>query len=296
MAEDPQAPLKNLEKKHDFLVGIDSDGCVFDTMEIKQKECFIPNIVKHWGLQSVSKYARAAVEFVNLYSKWRGTNRFPALVRAFDLLKDWPDAMRRNPEIPELTPLRDWIERETKLGNPALTSEVEKTRDPVLARALAWSEDVNRTVGELVHGVPPFPFVRESLEKLKGLADVIVVSATPCEALSREWDEHDVTKHVKVIAGQEMGKKAEHLELASGGRYAPGRILMLGDAPGDMRAARANDALFFPVRPGLEEESWELFFNEALGRFLSGDYAGDYEAKLTVEFEKLLPGTPPWKR
>jgi len=31
-------------------------------------------------------------------------------------------------------------------------------------------------------------------------------------------------------------------------------------------------------------------------RFLSGTYAGDYEAKLIAEFESLLPETPPWSR
>ena len=65
--------------KHDFLVGIDSDGCVFDSMELKHKECFVPNFINHYGLQGVSKYAREAAEFVNLYSKSRGANRFPAL-------------------------------------------------------------------------------------------------------------------------------------------------------------------------------------------------------------------------
>ncbi len=72
--------FENFKKQHPFLIAIDSDGCVFDTMEIKHKECFIPNIIKYWGLQPVSKYARAAAEFVNLYSKWRGINRFPALI------------------------------------------------------------------------------------------------------------------------------------------------------------------------------------------------------------------------
>ena len=51
---DPQAPLKNFDKQHDFLVAIDSDGCVFDSMEIKHKECFIPNIINSWSLQAVS--------------------------------------------------------------------------------------------------------------------------------------------------------------------------------------------------------------------------------------------------
>jgi hypothetical protein len=84
--------LKNCPKEHNFFVGVDSDGCVFDTMEIKHKECFIPNIINYWDLQPVSKFARAAAEFVNLYSEWRGINRFPALTMTFDLLAEWPIA------------------------------------------------------------------------------------------------------------------------------------------------------------------------------------------------------------
>ena len=56
--------LANFKPKFEFLVGIDSDGCAFDSMEIKHKECFCPNIIKFWGLQPVSKYAREAVEFI----------------------------------------------------------------------------------------------------------------------------------------------------------------------------------------------------------------------------------------
>ena len=64
----------------EFFVGVDSDGCAFDTMELKHKECFIPNTIKYYNLQSVSKYAREAAEFVNLYSKSRAINRFTPLV------------------------------------------------------------------------------------------------------------------------------------------------------------------------------------------------------------------------
>jgi phosphoglycolate phosphatase-like HAD superfamily hydrolase len=293
---DPQASLKNFEKKHDYLVAIDSDGCAFDSMEIKHKECFIPNIIKYWYLQPVSKYARAAAEFVNLYSQWRGINRFPALMMTFDLLREWPDVERRKAAVPEAHPLRDWIARETKLGNPALKAEVQKTPDPILAQALRWSEAVNASIADLVHDVPPFPFVRESLEKVTEWADVLVCSATPGEALVREWQEHDISKYATVIAGQEMGSKKEHIHLVAQGRYDKSRILMIGDAPGDMKAARANGALFFPVNPGHEEASWEKFFCEAAGKFRKGEYTQEYEAKLVSEFQKLLPDTPPWKR
>src|SRR4051794_38815059 len=80
----PDHCMFTIEKKHDFLVGIDSDGCAFDTMEVKHKECFIPNIINYYSLAGVSKYAREAAEFVNLYSKSRGINRFPALIEALE--------------------------------------------------------------------------------------------------------------------------------------------------------------------------------------------------------------------
>jgi phosphoglycolate phosphatase-like HAD superfamily hydrolase len=100
---------------------------------------------------------------------------------------------------------------------------------------------------------------------------------------------------VRVIAGQEMGKKQLHLELAAKGKYTPDHILMVGDAPGDMRAAKANGALFFPINPGHEETSWQHFYEEAVHKFLAEEYAGAYEAALIEEFEAMLPDTPPWK-
>lgn len=295
-ASDPQAQLKAFAPQLDFFVGIDSDGCAFDTMEIKHKECFIPNIIKHWGLQPVSKYAREAAEFVNLYSKWRGINRFPALLMVFDLLTERPEAQRRAVRIPAATSLREWAKKETKLANPALEEAAKAGGDEVLKQALTWSKAVNASIADMVYGVPPFPFVRESLEKLTSQADMIVVSATPGEALVREWEEHDIACYAAVIAGQEMGTKSQHLQVAAGGKYKPDHMLMIGDAPGDLDAARANNARFFPINPGHEEESWQLFCEEACARFLAGRYAGDYEKGLIAGFEALLPEAPPWKR
>ena len=287
--------LKALKKEKDFFVGVDSDGCAFDTMEIKHKECFIPNIINHWDLQGVSRFARDAAEFVNLYSQWRGINRFPALTMAFDLLTEHPDAVERGYVAPQVDSLRRWIDEETRLGNPALEAKVAETSDPVLTQALTWSLAVNETVGAMVRNVPPFPNVRESLAKMFNIADIMVVSATPNEALEREWDEHDIAKYTRMICGQEMGNKKEHLKYGAGGKYDPDKVLMVGDAPGDMKAARANDMLFFPIIPGKESQSWQRFLEEAAEKFLAGEYAGDYEQSLIDEFMTYLPSTPPWK-
>lgn len=292
-------PLAELKPAHGFFVGIDSDGCAFDTMEIKHKECFTPNIIKHWGLQPVSKYAREASEFVNLYSRWRGINRWPALVMVFDLLRERPEVQARHVVPPEAPRVREFIASGLPLSNDGLQEFMAHSTvagDAELEQARAWTHGVNATVADMVHGVPPFPYVRESLQFLADQADMIVVSATPLEALEREWEEHDIAQYVRVIAGQEMGTKAEHLALAAKGKYAPDHILMIGDAPGDLKAARANDALFYPINPGHEEASWQRFYEEAVHRFLAEEYAGDYEASLIAEFEALLPEVPPWQR
>jgi phosphoglycolate phosphatase-like HAD superfamily hydrolase len=294
-SSDPQAPLRAFQKTRDFFVGIDSDGCAFDTMEVKHKECFIPNIVRVYELAAVSKYAREAAEFVNLYSKWRGINRFPGLTLTFDLLAGRPEVARRGVAVPDARGLRDWIARETRLGNPALKTEADRTGDPDLRLALEWSEAVNRSIAETVKAVPPFPYVRESLARMAGKADVMVVSATPGEALVREWEEHGLAGSVALIAGQECGSKAEHLALTTSGRYEKTNVLMVGDAPGDRQAAEANGVLFYPINPGDEDASWQRFAEEALPRFFAGTYAGPYMAARVAEFEALLPETPPWK-
>lgn len=291
---DPAQVLKDLQPEREFFIGVDSDGCAFDTMEIKHKECFCPNTIKYFKLQAASKYAREAWDFVNLYSKQRGVNRFPALVAVLDLLRARKAVQDRHVEIAELPRLRQWIREETKLGNPALRRVVEETGDEELRHVLAWSEAVNASVTDMVHGVPPFPYLVESLDKALARADMIVVSGTPLEALEREWKEHDIARFVRVIAGQERGSKKEHLTFAAAGKYPSDKILMIGDAYGDLKAAQHVEALFYPILPGREEASWQRFFEEALDRFFAGTYAGTYQDALMQELDDALPDTPPW--
>jgi phosphoglycolate phosphatase-like HAD superfamily hydrolase len=265
-------------------------------MELKHKECFVPNTVKYWNLQGVSKYAREAFEFVNLYSKSRGINRFPALIETLQWLQRRPEVKARGVKIEIPQSLIDWVARETKLGNPALTAEVERTKDPGLTQTLEWSLAINKTVDFIVDkGVPPFPFVRESLQKMQGKSDVLVVSATPQDALVREWEEQNIRQFVAAICGQEIGTKKESLAMAQQiGKYGKDRILMVGDAPGDQKAAEANNALFFPINPGAEEKSWQRLFNEGIDRFFNGTFAGTYQKQLVDEFHTFLPSRPPW--
>lgn len=279
--------------KKEFFVGIDSDGCVFDTMELKQKECFTPNTIRFYNLQGVSKYAREAAEFVNLYSKSRGINRFPALVEALDWLARRPEVKARGVDCTVPQSLRDFIAGESRLGNPALKRWIEERGDKDLAHMLAWSEAVNHSVAEMTHDpIPPFPWVRESLEKLSTQADQLVISQTPNAALEHEWDANSLTRFVAGIFGQEAGTKSQ--TLGQSAKYPENKSLMIGDAPGDYKAAVANHTLFYPINPGEEEASWERFFEEGIEKFFDGTFAGAYQQKLLDEFESYLPEHPPW--
>ena len=121
-----------LKKDHDFLVGIDSDGCVFDSMRVKQCIHFHPIIIKFWGLEAFEGPLRACAEFVNLNSKSRGSNRFAALVRVFELLKAYPGMRTNDIDFPDFAALKTYLASGVPLGNPTLKEAVAKTGDPCL--------------------------------------------------------------------------------------------------------------------------------------------------------------------
>lgn len=281
----------NYRPSHDRLVCIDSDGCVFDTMEIKHKECFCPSMIQIWGLQPISKYAREAWEFANLYSKDRGRSRFIDLVKTFDLLEDWDQVKAYHFSFPDTGSLRKWV-----ADSPVLNQEALKgSRDPVLMRTLEWSLDCNRRIAEMVKGIPPFPGAGECIRELAEKADIAIVSATARDALVREWEEHGLLSYVTILCSQEEGSKSQCIE-ALKGHYSKDHILMMGDAPGDREAAHKNGALFYPIRPGEEMASWREFSESKMECFLKGEYTRKEEAAQIVRFDQCLPEIPWWKR
>ena len=297
---DHRERLERFKPRHEYLVCIDSDGCVFDNMGIKQRECFCPWMIAYFNLQPVAQAARECKEFADLFSKTRGANRHITIKRILtELLPSHPLVKKRNFKVPQFPHYFAWVDDPgSVLSNDGLRRAIEEAESEEARRelehVLEWSERVNWAIAEIVRGIPPFPYVRESLERLSGQADVVVVSQTPLEALEREWAEHGIDRYVALICGQEMGTKKEHIAHAAR-HYSKDHVLMVGDAPGDLRAAQANHVLFYPIVPGEEEASWELFYREALDRFFAGSYAGDYERELIERFERALPERPPWE-
>ena len=287
--------LADFSKSRDFLVCFDSDGCVFDNMELKHKECFCPATVNVWGLQNVSRYARESAEFVNLYSKTRGSNRFPALVRTLELLGERKEARERGYVCPDLTPLKKWIKETDNLSAQGIREYAaahDGDMDPILATAARWSAEVDANIERIVHGVEPLPGVKEAFAEIAQFADIVIVSATPHEAIIREWNSQGLLEHITAVAGQELGTKKVCIHKAMADRYAADHVLMVGDAPGDHDAAKDNGVLFYPIIPGQEVESWKRLRTEAAGKFQTGSYAGAYMDSILNQFYSVLRDEP----
>ena len=73
--------LKNYEKKKEFLICVDSDGCAMDTMDIKHIRCFGPCMVEEWGLGKWKEPILERWNEINLYTMTRGINRFKGLAK-----------------------------------------------------------------------------------------------------------------------------------------------------------------------------------------------------------------------
>ena len=88
--------------------------------------------------------------------------------------------------------------------------------------------------------------------------------------------------------GQEAGTKAFCIDQLKGIGFDDSNVLMVGDAPGDLEAAQNNGVLFYPILAGREKFSWDRFRNEAFGKFLDGNFRGEYQEKLITEFTNNL--------
>ncbi len=299
-ATSPAFSLEEFTPRHGFLVAIDSDGTVFDTMTIKHRQCLCPCMIECFGLEPIAQAVRECLDFSGLFSKTRGANRHKTLRRVLgELLPDHPMVKSRGFAVPQLPHYFAWVDNpDNVLSGQGLKRAIATAAGAArreLELAAAWNDQVNKCNEKMTAEIPPFMLVRECVETICDQADIIVVSTAPCQTLAREWSSQGLARYAAVIAGQEMGTKARCLESAAKGRYNRNHVLMIGDAPGDLRAAKANDALFYPIDPGDEEASWKRFHDEAMDRFFEGTYAGRYEQELIEEFDSHLPEKPPWK-
>ena len=249
-------------------------------------------MVEEWSLTPWQEEILQRWNNTNLYSMTRGINRFQGLSIALE------EADRSYRHIPGIDRLLSWTASSHELSNRALEKEIADSRGKedqkeiqILEKALSWSRKVNEQIAALpLDELQPFPGVKEALEAAHREADIAVVSSANKKAVEEEWQRCGLAPMTDVLLTQDDGSKAFCIgELIKKG-YFPENVLMLGDAPGDEKAALANNVLFYPVLVKQETASWERFRTQALPKFLQGSYAGTYQEELTALFHDTLKG------
>lgn len=271
--------LKNYEKKKEFLICVDSDGCAMDTMDIKHIRCFGPCMVEEWGLGQWKEPILERWNEINLYTMTRGINRFKGLAKMLG------EVHETYMEIEDLPALEKWVEESSELSNQALADAIREKESVALKKALSWSVKVNEKINDLPFDVKkPFAGVKEALAAAHEKADIAIVSSANLQAVEEEWELYGLLKHVDILLAQDTGSKAFCIgELVKKG-YNVRNVLMTGDAPGDYEAASKNGVFFYPILVRHENESWEEFRNEGALRLFDGSYEGAYQEKKIAEF------------
>ena len=278
--------LNEYQKRKDYLICVDSDGCAMDTMDIKHFRCFGPCMVTEWDLEEWETPILDRWNEVNLYTMTRGINRFKGLAMALTEINE------KYRSIEDLDALCRWVETSPALSNDALQQAIAANPGSTsLPKALNWSVAVNKAIQALPESeIKPFALAREALAFAHEKADVAIVSSANLGAVLEEWEKHELLPHTDIVLAQNVGSKAYCIaELLKKG-YDSDKVLMCGDAPGDLQAAEKNGVFYFPILVRKEKASWEEFMEKGFSHLLNGTYEGAYQNEKTTAFLQNLGG------
>ena len=275
-------------KKHDYLVCVDSDGCVMDTMNCKHFHCFGPCMVTEWELEEWKEEILERWNVINLFSMTRGINRFKGLAMALGEID------QKYKAIPGVKALQHWADTAPALSNDGVIKAAAEAEDPdakvIFEKALAWSKAVNASIVKLPEELKvPYEGAKEGLAAAHAFADVAMVSSANRDAVEEEWGKFGLLEHTDIVLAQDIGSKAACIAEMMKFGYDPDKVVMIGDAPGDSDAAKKNGVHYYPILVNHEKESWDEAIQVAFAKLREGAYA-EYGAKKQEEFLRNLGG------
>ena len=276
------------ERKHDYLVCVDSDGCVMDTMNCKHFHCFGPCMVAEWELEKWEGEILQRWNEINLFSMTRGINRFKGLALALGEING------KYTTIVGIEALQCWADTAPALSNDALEKAVDEATEPdaklVLLKALNWSKAVNAAIVKLDEALKiPYEGAKEGLAAAHMFADVAMVSSANRDAVEEEWCKFGLLEHTDIVLAQDVGSKAACIKQMLKYGYDPNKVIMIGDAPGDCDAAEKNGVHYYPILVNYEKASWDEAVAIAFERLQSGTYEA-YGKQKRVKFLHSLGG------
>ena len=278
----------SFERKHDYLVCVDSDGCVMDTMNCKHFHCFGPCMVTEWGLEEWKDEILERWNVINLFSMTRGINRFKGLAMALGEING------KYKPITGIGALQHWADTAPALSNDAVAKAAEEAADAdaklVLQKALSWSKAVNAAIVQLDEALKiPYEGAKEGLAAAHQFADVAMVSSANRDAVEEEWGKFGLLEHTDIVLAQDVGSKAACIREMLKFGYDPAKVLMIGDAPGDCDAAEKNGVHYYPILVNHEKQSWEEAISDAFHKLCGGEYV-TYGPEKKQQFLRNLGG------
>ena len=275
-------------RKHDYLVCVDSDGCVMDTMNCKHFHCFGPCMVDEWELGEWREGILDRWNVVNLFSMTRGINRFKALAVCLNEID------KKYKTITGVAALVHWADTAPALSNDGVAKAAAEATDPdaklVLEKALSWSKAVNAAIVKLPEELKvPYVGAKEGLAAAHQFADVAMVSSANRDAVEEEWGKFGLLEHTDIVLAQDVGSKAACIAEMLKFGYDLNKVVMVGDAPGDCDAAEKNGVHYYPILVNHEKESWDEAIAVGFDKLQSGEYAA-YGAQKKEEFLRNLGG------
>ena len=278
----------SFERKHDYLVCVDSDGCVMDTMNCKHFHCFGPCMVDEWELGQWRDEILDRWNVINLFSMTRGINRFKGLAMALGEID------KKYKPITGIAALQNWADTAPALSNDAVAKAAAEAVDPdaklIFEKALSWSKAVNAAIVNLPEELKvPYDGAKEGLAAAHEFADVAMVSSANRDAVEEEWGKFGLLEHTDIVLAQDIGSKAACIREMLKFGYDPDKVVMVGDAPGDCDAAEKNGVHYYPILVNHEKESWDEAIAVGFSKLRSGDYAA-YGAQKKQAFLHNLGG------
>lgn len=262
--------------KSDYIFCVDSDGCAMDTMTYKHKLFFGPLAADVFGVKDREAFL-TEWNCVNLYSRTRGINRFVGLVKGLEFAG-----------VTGVENLKKWVSTTDSLSNASLEKMLAEQPSKDLELALKWSNQVNQAIKNYNGPVLAFVGVHKGLERLSRLGKVYVVSSANKEAVEEEWIDQGLMDFVTELYCQDRGKKEDVIKLLIDQGHDPNTILMIGDSPGDLKAAELNQVHFYPILVGQEMQSWADLTEKIADDFTNQKYTAEREKELIQAFWKNL--------
>lgn len=136
--------MVNFTKTKEYLICVDSDGTVMDSMLIKHERALGPKVISVFGMEEHEEEILKKWYDVNLYKETRGLNRFIALDSILEFAKSF------GYQYDGYDAFHEWVLTTDSLSIDSLQKEIDKKwNKECLCKALEWGLEVNDEIKKL---------------------------------------------------------------------------------------------------------------------------------------------------